>query len=260
MKRAAIFLLFCAFSAGAQLPMIAFSGGGGGTRSGGFQGNATFHLPLPPVRTQVSAPYSGQQSQQVVQTLADGTHVTRTAPPGQKAWRDSQGRVRMERTFLAGNNKLTGVPTLVEIVDPAAGYAYIMDDVTRVVHRVKITILPALPAQPTLPAPQGGPSTTQSLGQQIVDGVMATGTRTTTTIPPGPQNDGPITVTQDVWYSPDLHLIVQMVTTDPRSGVSTNEIANLSTIEPDPSLFAAPTDYAMVDETGSAFTITWGGQ
>src|ERR1039458_2057942 len=150
MRRISVLLLLFASSALAQLPIIAFSGGGGGSQTGGFQGNATFRLPIPTGPVVVNAPYSGQQTDQVSQTLADGTHIDRTTGMQQKAWRDSQGRVRTERSFVSGTNTLKNVPTLIQIFDPAAGYIYVMDDVTRVVHRVSLS---ANPQTLTFPAP-----------------------------------------------------------------------------------------------------------
>jgi len=94
-----------------------------------------------------------------------------------------------------------------------------------------------------------------------MDGVLVQGTRVITVTPAGyAGNDGPITTTRDVWYSAELHLNVLTVTTDPRQGVTTSKIANLSTHEPDPALFFVPMDYTVVDETGSSFTIRWGEQ
>src|ERR1039458_3177525 len=122
---------------------ISFSGGGGGRADGVFHGTATFGLPMhsPPVRT--NAPYSGEQVNESSQTLADGTHITRPMMgPGQKTWRDSQGRVRTEREMVRGNTNLKDVPTLVQISDPVAGYEYILDNVNRVAHRVKIAPIP----------------------------------------------------------------------------------------------------------------------
>jgi hypothetical protein len=131
-----VLLLSCpAFGQG----LIAFSGNFGGTPDGGFQGTATFHVPLISPRPVVNAPYAGQQVHESVQTLADGTHITRQmmgASP--MTYRDSQGRVRMEQQFGGGGGVLKNVPTLVQISDPVSGYAYIMDDVNRVAHRVAL--------------------------------------------------------------------------------------------------------------------------
>ena len=91
----------------------------------------------------------------------------------------------------------------------------------------------------------------------MIDGVSVHGTRTTIVIPTGAQgNDGPISLTREVWYSPELNLIIRTVQNDPRSGVQTNGIANLSRNNPDASLFIVPADYTTVDENGT-FTIKW---
>ena len=46
---------------------------------------------------------------------------------------------------------------------------------------------------------------------------------------------------------------------DPRQGESTRKLTNISRDEPDPSLFAPPPDYSVVEEKG-AFTIGWGSE
>jgi hypothetical protein len=278
-------------SAFAQLPRIAFSGGFGGTRDGGFQGNATFDFPGRPIESMANAPYSGEPKDETVRTLADGTHITNFMPGrGEKVWRDSQGRVRIEESMGGGmDNKF---PTIVQIEDPVAGYIYVMDDINKVAHRVKAPAAPARSMEPrpmrAAPAEGGGggggvgwgigggitglppaaaaasarprPRTagTEDLGTQMIDGVSVHGTRTTTVIPTGTVgNDGPITTTRDVWFSPELNLVIRTVTTDPRSGTQTSGIGNLSRDEPDPTLFTVPADYIIVDETGD-FTIKRG--
>jgi hypothetical protein len=177
-RQCACFLLLLflfTLSAFAQLPMLAFSGGGGGSRDGSFQGNATFRLPLPSPPVLVNAPYAGEQVNETSQTLADGTHITRKGGMGQKSWRDSQGRVRIERAFLAGGVPTTikNVPTLVQISDPQAGYIYIMDDVTRVAHRIAYT-----------PGPQRQPNAAMARQTAAMSGRGSAGAPTV--IPGGP--------------------------------------------------------------------------
>jgi hypothetical protein len=48
----------------------------------------------------------------------------------------------------------------------------------------------------------------------------------------------------------DLHLQILRTCSDPRSGDTTMRLKNLSTAEPDPSLFQLPSGYKIVDETG----------
>ena len=115
---------------------------------------------------------------------------------------------------------------------------------------------PAAAAASARPRPRT--AGTEDLGTQMIDGVSVHGTRTTTVIPTGTVgNDGPITTTRDVWFSPELNLVIRTVTTDPRSGTQTSGIGNLSRDEPDPTLFTVPADYIIVDETGD-FTIKRG--
>jgi hypothetical protein len=92
---------------------------------------------------------------------------------------------------------------------------------------------------------------------QFIDGVSVKGSRTTMVYPASCfGNDGPVTVTRDTWYSPELNLVVRTVNNDPRSGASTSGIGSLSRNEPDASLFTVPPEYKVVDEA-SQFTINW---
>jgi hypothetical protein len=101
--------------------------------------------------------------------------------------------------------------------------------------------------------------THESLGNQVINGVLAEGTRDTSTIPVGTQgNDRPLVSSDETWTSPDLKITVLRISADPVSGVQvTFRIDNLSRTPPDPTLFMPPADYTVVDETGS-FTIDFG--
>jgi hypothetical protein len=301
MKHRCVYVVGCLLFLDLAVPgqgLIGFSGGGGGNADGSFHGNATFRLPmfLPPALT--NAPYSGEQVQESSQTLADGTHITRpNMGPTQKTWRDSQGRVRRERSLMGGNAQLKNVPAIVQIDDPVAGYIYIMDDENRVAHRVQAAARQARPTPIARRAnapvggggggramggragdfvvsgvmgatlgPPNGPNggvrpetSTEDLGTQMIDGVLCYGTRTSIVIPVGQQgNDRPITTTHESWFSRDLQLTVLSTSYSPVSGTSTTKIANLSRNEPDPALFLVPADYTVVDETRDSFTIKWG--
>jgi hypothetical protein len=238
-------LLLTAPGAFGQLPNVVYSGGGGGTRDGSFQGTATFRVPMPDFPVWAGAPYSGEQTDVSVQTLADGNTITNVTGYQQKAWRDSQGRVRVQRSCVPGPgaSRLKNVPTIVQIQDPVAGYTYLVDDAHRAVHRILLVV--------AKPRATGVPS--GNLGTQMIDGIEAVGNRTTM---PGPGGSG--TFTRDEWVSPDLHLTILAVVTDPAGRVATSKISNLSRTEPDPTLFQIPLDYTMVEES-QAFTIKWGG-
>ena len=89
----------------------------------------------------------------------------------------------------------------------------------------------------------GVPSTAkqEDLGEQVIEGVTAKGTRTTTEIPAGAiGNDLPITVTSEEWFSPDLKVLVMTKHADPRSGETTYRLTGITRGEPDASLFDLP--------------------
>ena len=92
----------------------------------------------------------------------------------------------------------------------------------------------------------GGNTTTESLGQQIMEGVMAEGTRTTTVIPAGGVgNVQPITVLSEQWFSLDLQVLLMTRHSDPRTGETTYRLTNVVRGEPDRSLFEVPADYTI---------------
>lgn len=108
-------------------------------------------------------------------------------------------------------------------------------------------------------APQGGmattvalvgKTTTEELGQQIVEGVPATGKRTTTVIDAGAiGNDRPITTVSEQWTATDLKLLVATKHTDPRSGETVYRLTNIVQAEQPRSLFEIPADYTLKEST-----------
>lgn len=81
----------------------------------------------------------------------------------------------------------------------------------------------------------------ESLGQQLVHGVPATGTRFVGSIVV-PVGSAAREVTDVRWVSRELGLVLQSRTEDPRLGVVEHEVTRLSLVEPAPSVFAAPAD------------------
>lgn len=87
-------------------------------------------------------------------------------------------------------------------------------------------------------------SATESLGQRDIEGVAATGTRTTTTIPMGTiGNDRDIVVTYEKWYSADLQMTIFSKHSDPRFGENIFRLFNISRNDPPISTFLPPPGY-----------------
>lgn len=90
--------------------------------------------------------------------------------------------------------------------------------------------------------------THEDLGQQSIEGLLVTGKRTTTVIPMGKiGNDRPITVTDEVWTTPELGIIVKQIDNDPRTGERTMELTGVTKAEPDKALFQVPPGYKVQD-------------
>jgi hypothetical protein len=98
------------------------------------------------------------------------------------------------------------------------------------------------------PMPNGANVNREDLGSQIIEGIAATGTRTTTTIPAGSiGNEQPIVIVSEQWFSPELKVLVMTKHSDPRSGETTYRLTNIAQSEPARSLFEVPADYTLRD-------------
>jgi hypothetical protein len=248
-----------------------------------FSGTASFGAPFGAGPVVTGAPYSGEEVNENVKVLADGTRLTQKMTI-RKVWRDAEGRTRTERPLGMGPNQ-NSMPLIVEVTDPIAGYKYTLDTQAKVAHRQALPapgsrptgfmgvggggggraggmIPPPVPSQGSAPqgtAPMQPRFSHESIGTQTIDGVMVEGTRNTTTFPVGMMgNDREFSTVSENWISPELKIQILSKTNDPRNGESTFRIQNLSRTQPDPLLFLVPADYTIVDESGG-FTIHFGG-
>ena len=95
-------------------------------------------------------------------------------------------------------------------------------------------------------AEAGGKTTQEDLGQQTIEGVSATGTRTTTEIPAGAiGNEQPIKIVSEQWFSPELQVLVLTKHSDPRTGETTYRLTGVVRAEQARSLFDLPPDYTL---------------
>lgn len=210
---------------------------------GGFATYRPIDSMRPPV---LGAPVSYEVR---VQTPTDGTQNTPVRL--QRFWRDSQGRTRLERSFppgTVGSAQSSAWPT-VEIADPAAGFWYLLETEKKIVHRGRLPMpTPALPASVV----------SEDLGTRTINGVVAQGSRVSSTGPAdGQGNDRPRVRTTETWTWPELQITLLTEVHDSRGGDIKMEIENLSREAPAASLFAPPADYRIVDET-TQFTVSWG--
>lgn len=214
-------------------------------------------------RTTIGAPYSAEAVTETTQALADGNRINRKSLT--RVYRDGEGRTRREEVDE------TGAVVTVSIVDPVAHVSYVLQPKTRTAYRQNAVIeMPAMlrskieaevakerRALPPPPPPPpdtrvmmarvpAGEMTREDLGQQTIDSVVATGTRTTNTLAAGAiGNLQPITVVSEQWFSPDLQALVLTKHSDPRTGETTYRLQSIVRAEPDRSLFSLPSDYTL---------------
>jgi len=199
--------------------------------------------------TVTGTPFSAVQVMTRQQTLANGNAIQRQETAN--VFRDSQGRVREEMTSSEPDGQ--GSRTTVVISDPVAR-------VERVLNPRSKTVFERAMRQP-MPRGADGKALTwggvavrqpagdvvkEDLGSQTLNGVVATGTRFTRTIPAGAMgNAQPIQSVREVWVSNDLQTPVMIKTSDPRFGTTTTQLTNIVRSEPDAALFQTPADYTV---------------
>jgi hypothetical protein len=234
-------LLFLSTIAAAQGPGRRGLGGPGGFTGGPGFGGPGFGFGGGRVVT--NAPYSGVGVSTFANTLSNGNVINRSNCT--KVYRDSAGRTRQEET--PNSSTCSATPRTIVIRDTVAGVQYVIDEQNNTYRQFTIKA-PPLPPQtglsPNLPVPpNGGQVQTTNLGTQPIPGTgfSAQGTQTVRTIPAGEiGNAQPIIITSITWYSPDLQIVVQSSRDDPRAGKTSYQLSNISTANPDESLFQLP--------------------
>jgi hypothetical protein len=89
----------------------------------------------------------------------------------------------------------------------------------------------------------------EQLGTQWIEGLLAKGMRTTTTIPAGMEgNDRVLTVVSEIWVATDMGVTLLEKRSDPRSGDRETRLTNLEQSEPDAALFQVPSEYTIQDQ------------
>ncbi len=222
-------------------------------------------------------PFSGTLRTESTRVFADGNRIHQEN--SSKIWRDRDGRVRTEAQLALPPGLTTDrAPTLITINDPVAKVRYVLEPGAMIAR--KLPFAPELMvrkiesgAPATSPAtmqiaiapPEGGPALdnvffysgskqtdrtkSEDLGERDFDGVLAKGTRLTTTIPAGEMsNERAIEIVSEHWYSDSLKTTVMTKHSDPWAGDFNSRLTDVNTGDPDPALFAVPSGYRVVEE------------
>jgi hypothetical protein len=235
--------------------------------AGGAQVRQLLHPPGEPAKS--GAPYSAAGTTETVQTLADGNHIVHTN--ASHYYRDSTGRTRTELSLSAvGPFTLEESSSIVMITDPVAKQRFVLHP-----EQNRADVLPWGPVAfaagagaakhatdsaggttsnstraRCLPDSGSVAAMTVPLGQKMLAGLQATGTKTQYTIPAGQiGNEQPITVSSEKWVSEELGVTVSSTLHDPMIGDTQFHLSQIERTEPDASLFAVPADYVLNDVT-----------
>lgn len=206
---------------------------------------------IPPIP---NASFSARVELQTTQTLADGTTVTRRT--FNIIARDFRGRTHNEmRDWISSADGSDAKLTYSIIYDPETRTRTLLYPAMRLARQI-VFRPPAVPVShpnPPISNPLAPTIQKQDLGTNFRDGLQLTGFLETRTYPPGSiGNDRPFAITNEYWYSPDLHVNILVKRTDPRFGTQNLQLTDLRREEPDASLFEVPADYKLVNENGNA--------
>jgi hypothetical protein len=222
------------------------------------------------------APYQAETVTETVQTLADGNRIVQRTT-GLVA-RDSEGRTRREQTLgaLPHLGPKGGARTIF-IHDSAGGFSYALEPEEKIarkmgrspvftkkihaqgedgakqvfLHRIERKISDKEKGAAGALKRFGHKSEIEPMGTRTIEGVEATGTRTTITIPAGEiGNERDIEIVNERWESPELKVVVMSRNSDPRFGETTYKLTGLVRAEPDRSLFEVPSDYTVKEGKG----------
>jgi hypothetical protein len=235
-------------------------------------------------RITTGAPYSAEAVTESTQVLADGNRINRRSVT--RVYRDSEGRTRREEVNEAGTVVSVSIVDPVAhasyVLQPESRTAYrenaliAMPPVMRwkieaakeqadgetldVIKRRQVSegaavrVMPPPPPPPPSPGLEArklervsaGTATHEDLGQQNIEGVVATGTRTINTVAAGAiGNLQPLKIVSEQWFSSDLRLLVMTKHSDPRTGETVYRLQSIVRAEPDRSLFTVPSDYTL---------------
>jgi hypothetical protein len=224
-------------------------------------------------------PYSADAVTETTQTLADGNRIVNRS--SSTIYRDKEGRERREESIgKLGAWNAQGEPAkVIFISDPVAKVSYTLHPNDHTAERrpgeaAKLNFSTVIgnsggrsgTAQTATIVANGDPASvsvgfarrgiaasasstkTEQLAPQVIEGVMAQGTRATAVIPAGEiGNERDVTIVSERWFSTELGVVVMSKQSDPRMGETVYRLTNINRNEPAHSMFEVPADYAISD-------------
>jgi hypothetical protein len=224
-----------------------------------------------------NSPFSAEFQSETVRLLPGNISQNNTSQLVSRVttllYRDKDGRVRREKKV-----ETIGTPTTnpaIEIYDPISGFGYTLYPATRTAYRYKkpadqqraAAVWDKVPQTIEITSSDRGsdnqttqykldPPRIEALGNRTIHGAQAIGKRFTLKIPMNAIGNPLETETvHEVWYAPQLKMLIQSSTKNPHQGEHTFQMTSLSQTEPSASLFRVPSDYKII-EMGALITDT----
>lgn len=192
-------------------------------------------------------PFSCKVVLEIANQLADGTLIDQSTYNLDA--RDSRGRTRNEaRRWIDPASGEEPKLIRVELYDPATKTRTNLFPSSQLARQ---WVVPS--ASTSANATAKTETTRESLGPDVMEGLAVMGSRVTQVFPTGTHgNDRPLTIVTESWVSQDLNIALLTKRTDPRYGVQTVRVTELSRQEPDAALFAIPAGYRITHENSPA--------
>ena len=227
-------------------PVVSFSDGGASVSSTGPM-ESLYISPKP------GAPFSMKLAAEWSKPLAGGGTYTLANERG--IARDSKGRIYEERWILVPKGgDVKSWMNVFQLADPERHTLYNCWTHNKVCELMRYEDIPNAEYQPRLhqsgPLPGGrGSVQAEDLGAGSVQGLETHGYRETTTFNPGTMgNDREMVATREFWFSMQLGINLSSIVDNPQTGKQVFTVKDLTTSEPDPSLFRVPAGYRVVDK------------
>jgi len=188
-------------------------------------------------------PFSAEMQIEDTRRLFDGSTVTKEISGA--TYRDSAGRTRREQPIDIGGIGVVGTDNkpqmLVFINDFTTRTQYFLDANQKIARKS-----PLGDGNIPDPKPRVG-AQVEDLGTREMEGVQAKGTRETFEIPAAQLGASkPMQVVTEVWFSPELQVIVMSRHLDPIAGEHVFKLVNIKRTEPSASFFEVPADFKVV--------------
>jgi hypothetical protein len=226
-------------------PVVSFSDGGAAISGAGPMESIY-------ISPKAGAPFSMKLGAEWSRPMAGGGSFTLANERG--IARDSKGRIYQERWILVPKGgDIKSEMNVFQLTDPEQHTWYSCWTRKKVCELNRYADHTGTVYQPRLrqsgPLPDGrGYVQTEDLGVGTIQGLETHGYRETTTLNPGTMgNDREMVAMREFWFSTRLGINLSSIVDNPQTGKQVFTVKELTTSEPDPSLFEVPADYRVVD-------------